>query len=81
MERMLRLRMISLVSILMVVSMFCSMVTDVQFYIDKLRDKHSTFKGENTYQQLHNSFGDCITVLIVFIQNQKLLNVDKPLHP
>jgi len=45
MERMLRLRMISLVSILMVVSMFCSMVTDVQFYIDKLRDKHSTFKG------------------------------------
>jgi len=42
---MLRLRMISLVSILMLVSMFCSMVTDVQFYIDKLRDKHSAFKG------------------------------------
>ena len=41
--------MISLVSILMVVSMFCSMVTDVQFYIDKLRDKHSTFKGEIAY--------------------------------
>ena len=47
--------MISLVSILMVVSMFCSMVTDVQFYIDKLRDKHSTFKGEIAYNLLSTS--------------------------